>query len=273
MKSKRHVAILKNLRRQGAATISELATKLDVSEMTVRRDLDELAEHGLLQRTHGGAISLNFMEADPTFSQRRTINQQAKQAIARRAAELVNPGEQIILDSGTTVASICPYLEGKAPLTVITYSLPVAQALIHKSDINLICTGGAGNTATDSFVGPLAERVLAEVRVDKAFIGVSSVSLKEGFSNSHVDNLNLQRKVLEVARETFILADSTKFRRPAFWLVAALSAVSAIITDNGLSPEMATEYEEAGVRVLVAEPTDAEASSSLKIHSEHHNDE
>jgi DeoR/GlpR family transcriptional regulator of sugar metabolism len=252
--AQRQTAIVESLRRQGAASISELAGMLGVSAMTVRRDLDELERRGLLQRTHGGAVyNSPANEPDPPFSQRDKLQLNAKQAIGQKAAGLIKAGEQIILDSGSTVASSSAYLENKSGLTVITYSLPVIQALIQRPEINLVCTGGAADSQTNALVGPLAERVLEGVRVDKAFLGATSLSLEDGFSNSNLHNLTLQRILLRVARETYLLVDSTKFARPSFWLVAGLEALTGIITDEAIPGPTLQELERAGLKVLVAQ--------------------
>jgi DeoR/GlpR family transcriptional regulator of sugar metabolism len=256
--------IRETLRRQGAVTITELVQAFGVSAMTVRRDLEQLEQQGVLRRTHGGAIARVPQAPDPSFTQRDQLQQQAKDCIARYAAELVQDGDQIILDSGSTVAAMSPYLEQKQGLTVITYSIPVVRHLIHLEHIQLICTGGMGDPTTDALVGPLAERMLEGVRVDKAFLGATSISLEDGFSNSNLQNLALQRILLRVARETYVLADSTKFSRHPFWLVASLREVTAIITDEQAPTENVAQIEQAGISIKIASTHPPEEEEAQK---------
>ncbi len=247
----RQAMIRETLRKQGAVTITELVQALSVSAMTIRRDLEQLEQQGLLRRTHGGAVARVLLEPDPPFTQRDQIQQQAKSRIARLAAELVQDGEQIILDSGSTVAAMSPYLEQKQGLTVITFSIPVIKHLLHHEHIQLICTGGVGDPTTDALVGPLAERMLEGVRVDKAFLGATSISLEDGFSNSNLQNLALQRILLRVARASYLLVDSTKFACRPFWLVAQLQEVAGIITDEQAPTESVARIEQAGIPIKV----------------------
>jgi DeoR/GlpR family transcriptional regulator of sugar metabolism len=246
--------ILTQLRQQKAAGINELAKRLKVSAMTVRRDLDEMEQKGLLQRTHGGAVLTEtaLPDEDPPFVVRDNVQQPAKQAIAKLTTSLLKAGDQIILDSGSTVATMCNSLTSKVPLTVITYSLPVMQALMSLTHIKLIATGGFADPTINAFTGPLAEKVLEGVRVDKAFIGATSLSLEEGFSNSNLHNLTLQRLVLKASREVYLLVDHSKFSRPPFWLVERLENLTAIITDEQAPKEKLQQFQQAGVKVLVA---------------------
>lgn len=251
--SQRQLRIIELLRRQGGVAITELTQAFEVSAMTIRRDLDELGRQGLLQRTHGGAVALAAASAeDPTFTQRQQLRAAAKQAIARTAASLVAAHELILLDSGSTVAALAPLLTAAAELTVISYSLPVVQELAGTYGPRLICTGGSFDPAINAFVGPLAEQVLSDVRVDIAFLGASSVSAADGFSNSSLPNLALQRIALRGARRVYLLADSEKLSRPPFWIVAGMERVAALITDSGITPGARQALEQRGVEVIIA---------------------
>ena len=248
----RHAAILDELRHHGAVTIPSLAERLAVSEMTIRRDLDALDQRGVLQRTHGGAVLRDAASTDPSFTQRNQVHQPAKQAIAAQAAALITAGDRLILDSGSTVAALGAAFPSVEAVTVLTYSVPIINALAPVLGNQLICPGGTYDPAIDAFTGPLTEQVLADVRVDKAFLGATSIHVDDGFSNSHLQNLALQRIILRVAREVYVLADSTKFTRSSFWLVARLQAVTAIITDDGIPPEVVERITHAGTPVIVA---------------------
>lgn len=250
--SQRQLRIIELLRQHGVVVIAELAQALDVSTMTIRRDLDELSRQGVLERTHGGAIALHTPAVeDPTFSQRQQIRAGAKRAIARQATAHVQAGELILLDSGSTVAAMAPFLAPLSTVTVITYSLPVLHELAPVYGSRLIGTGGSFDPAINAFVGPLAEQMLSDVRVDKAFLGTSSVSVADGFSNSNLHNLALQRIALRAAREVYLLADSEKLTRPPFWLVTGLGSITTLITDAGIDMAAHTALEQHGVQVLI----------------------
>jgi DeoR/GlpR family transcriptional regulator of sugar metabolism len=250
----RHRVILDQLHRQGAVVINHLAESLHVSAMTIRRDLDEMSKQGLLRRTHGGAVSLAERRTqDPPFGQRRQFAIAEKQAIARQAAAYIGDGDRIILDSGSTVAALASFLGTHKRTTVITYSLPVLHELSGQLGNRLVCTGGACDTEIHALVGPLAEQMLNTVRVDKAFLGATSVSVEDGFSNSHLTNLALQRIVLAVAREVYLLVDSSKFQQSPFWLVAPVDTLTAIITDSGVSTATVESFSRAGIQVDVVD--------------------
>jgi DeoR family transcriptional regulator, fructose operon transcriptional repressor len=249
----RRQTILETLRQNGAVSITDLVQALGVSAMTVRRDLDELERRNLLRRTYGGAIAAGSATTDPSFQHRAQVQQPAKLAIARCAAELIMPGERLILDSGSTVAAMCPFLGEKADVTVISNSLPVMHGLADHPDISLICTGGLFDPSINAFGGPLAERVLEDVRVDRAFVGATSISLEDGFSNSNLYSLSLQRIMLRVARESYLLVDSSKFNRAPFWLVAPVNTLTGIITDTAAPAATSERLGQAGLRVLLVE--------------------
>jgi len=251
--SQRQLRIMELLRRQGVVAITELAQAFAVSAMTIRRDLDDLGRQGLLQRTHGGAVALAIGPVDdPIYTQRQQIRAAAKQAIARTAASLIASHELILLDSGSTVAAMAPLLTPLSDLTVISYSLPVIQELASAYGPRLISTGGSFDPAISAFVGPLAEQMLSEVRVDAVFLGASSVSAVDGFSNSSLPNLALQRIALRAARNVYLLADSEKLTRPPFWLVADMGQVTALITDSAITSGAQQALEQHGVQVVIA---------------------
>lgn len=257
----RHQHILELLRRTGAAAIGDLVQQLQVSPMTVRRDLDELSKQGLIQRTHGGAVLSSGGKADPPYTQRSALYTSAKTEIATYAAQYVSDGERVILDSGSTVAELAEHLVEHTTTTVITYSLPIIQSLAPSFGPRVVCTGGAVEPSINALIGPLAEQVLTGVRVDKAFLGATSVSVADGFSNSNLGNLALQRIVLSIAREVYLLVDSSKFSRTPFWLVSPLNAVTAVITDSEVSLEIREQFTQAGIPLIIA--TTAPASQDV----------
>ncbi len=249
--SQRHLVILETVRQQGFVTIAELVQRLQVSAMTIRRDLDDLSRQRLVERTHGGAVALDALSReDPTFVQRQVIQRPAKEAIAAAAAALVAERDYVILDSGSTVAAMATALESHPTATVISYSLPIVQALAPTYGTRLICAGGSFDPMINAFVGPLTQEMLSNVRVDKAFLGASSISINDGISNSNLSNLALQRIALRVAREIYVLADSSKFSRAPFWILTTLERVTGIITDASVPQGVQEELQRQGVRVI-----------------------
>lgn len=244
--------LLEAVRQRGVVTIQELADALHVSAMTVRRDLDELQAKGLVRRTHGGAVLHPGATVDPTFAQRSQTQAAVKQAIAAFAAGLIQPHDRLLLDSGSTIAALAEAMHHLHEAHVITHSLPVLHTLSRVTGMTLTATGGTYEPALEAFVGPGAEQTLADVRVDKAFLSATSVGLDDGFSNSHRQGLVIQREMLRVAREVYLLVDSSKFQRQPFWLVAPLRAVTAIVTDRSIPPTQVERLTAAGIRVLIA---------------------
>lgn len=236
--------------RQGIVSVRQLSNELDVSEMSIRRDLRALVSRGAVRRTHGGAMSLVRPSFDYPFDERQRLQIEAKHAIGRVAAELVTPGDTIFMSSGTTVAAMAPYLRECSRLTVVTNSVRVLQELLD-APITVISTGGVASAATGSLVGPIAESSVARLRVRKAFLGATGVSL-EGFSNSSLEEAAIQRQMAAAAAETYVLADHTKFGKLSLTIGLDLDRATRVITDRETREEDLKWLRGAGIDVLVA---------------------
>lgn len=246
----RQSLILAQVRDQGFITISDLVRAHQVSEATVRRDLDALAEQGQLRRLRGGAATIKdgvraendartFAEvaADPSFT--------TKQLIARRAATVVNEGDFIALDSGTTVACMCPFLFDRS-ITVATASLAVVQALETSATVDLIVIGGILRPSYRSMVGQLAVDTIMQLRFDKAFIGTSGVTDDGTVLDSSPSEVPMKQALMKCARKSLLLADSGKFPGSGLQRVANLPAFSVLVTNQPpaeqlLPPDATTE--------------------------------
>lgn len=220
--------------------LNQLAQDLGVSLSTTRRDLDDLEREGLVKRTHGGVMFIGDKDSLPVFKDRQSIMSAEKTAIGKKAAELVNEGDTIIIDGGTTPYQVALHLQRKN-IQVITNSLPVANLFADSTSAQLISTGGTLYPGTGVYLGPYAENMLKNVRAQKAFIGVAGIS-PEGFYNSNALVVETEKRMLEAASEIYVVADHTKFGRHDLAYLCDFNPIKAIITDSftGLMPQVPT---------------------------------
>jgi DeoR/GlpR family transcriptional regulator of sugar metabolism len=254
----RHDRILATLRADGAVRIADLATALDVSDMTIRRDLSELAARGLARKVHGGAVIPDEQTAsyEPGFARKADREGAEKDAIARAALELIQPGSAIALSAGTTTHALARQLAAAVdirPLTVVTNSLPVALTLFATGDHSLstVLTGGE-RTPSDALVGPLAETALATLRVDTAFLGAHGISAQSGLTTPNLAESATNRAIVASAGETVVLADHTKWHTTGLSRWAPLDDVDVLVTDSGLTQPNQDEAAEHVGRLVVA---------------------
>ncbi|MGP9537223.1 DeoR/GlpR family DNA-binding transcription regulator [Brachybacterium sp. AOP43-C2-M15] len=254
LSEERHQAIAAFVRRRGTVTVAALSADLGVSEATVRRDLDVLAEAGALRRVRGGATALRGSvrpEADlRSFADVAGTATAAKQAIAARACALVEDGEVIALDIGTTVAAMCPLLAERS-LTVVTASLAVVRSLAAAPDIDIVVLGGLLRPNYDSMVGTLTETALAQVRVDRAFLGAAGVRPDGAVLDSTPSEVPIKRGLLDVAASSYLLADHEKLPGSGFLEVARLSRFTALVTDRPPRPAQISLPDGEDVEVLL----------------------
>jgi|SRR5271157_5704837 len=246
--------VLEILARNGYRSVAELSADLRVSEMTVRRYLDKLENRALIKRTHGGAFAgQEMIEVD--YRVRETVRRAEKEAIGRAAWSLVQPGESIYIDAGSTTAYLALAMDDTRRITVVTNSTTVLQALEHKANIQTIVLGGKVHAASHSLVGHLAEEAVEQFRFTKAFLGTVGINLQEGLTQSNVDEVPVKKKVAANAREVIVLADSSKFNLDVLVMFLRLDQVHVVITDEGIRPADRTSLEEQGIRVIIADPT------------------
>lgn len=236
----RQTLILQEVSRTGAARISDLALALDVSEMTVRRDIDALAEAGQIEKVHGGAVAIFETSniSEPPFKATSMREQAAKDAIAATAAELVKPGASIALMGGSTVFAMAKNISHIPRITVVTNSLPVSDYLHREGNQNqvVILTGGM-RTPTDSFVGEFTIAALQRLNLDLAFVGTHGVDIQGGFSSPNLYEAETNRSVRQRAKKFVVLADHTKFGKVGFSTFAQLNETDLLITDSAMDPE------------------------------------
>jgi DeoR/GlpR family transcriptional regulator of sugar metabolism len=224
---------------------------LDVSEATIRRDLEQLAEEGWILRTHGGALRVEAAPAEPPIKSRMTENAPEKGAIGRAAAGLVHEGETVFLGSGSTVSEMVPHLLKVQGLTVITNSLPVVNALA-RSQIELIVIGGMFRSSEQSMVGHVAEQALHEFRADQAFMGIRGIDVAYGLTSDYLPEAVTDRAILSIASRCIIVADHSKFNRMGSVYLAPVTSADMIVTDAKADSETVAALRDAGVEVLIA---------------------
>jgi DeoR family fructose operon transcriptional repressor len=231
--------------------LETLCRELDASESSVRRDLDDLEEQGVLRRVCGGAVPAQPSASgafDFTVESGRFSDE--KNRIARLTAGLIHDGETVILDGGSTVAAVAGELASKS-LHIVTNSLPIAETLEARRNIELTLTGGYLDPRIRVMLGPLCEKMLSLIRADVLIMGIGSVS-EEGFSNNNTLVVGSEQKMIEIANRVIIVADHTKFGRSAMIPVAQLSAADTVVSDRELAPEYVELLRGKGIEVLLA---------------------
>jgi DeoR family transcriptional regulator, fructose operon transcriptional repressor len=242
---KRKQSIFQRLADTGEADIRELATALEVSEITIRRDLNQLAADGLLQRTHGGAIKVESPNPPFPFANKAAINVKAKEAIARRAAAGINDGDIVFLDCGSTVFHLCPFIKNKK-IRVITNSLPIIHELRDsQAGINLI--GGEFDAERQAIHGKMAEYHITKYRANRAFLGIDGISPRGLFANSEKE-ATLTMALAANSISAWLLCDSSKIGRETYWQFAGLQLIGTVITD---ATAAACQFlQQAGIAVI-----------------------
>ena len=236
--------------RQGYATLDELVRGLDVSESTIRRDLEALDLAGSIKRTHGGAIYSGEVRSMPAFDERTGTAAAEKRAIGLATAAIIEDGDTVLLDGGTTTLEVARALVGRR-VQVVTNSLPIAQLLASNQQTELILIGGYVYPRTGVALGPLAIATMETIRVGKAVLGAGGV-VPEGIYNSNSLLVETERQMMSCGQEIIIVADHTKFGRLALARLCGLDEVNQFVTDSGASDLSRALLEGAGAIVHVA---------------------
>lgn len=238
------------IQTQGFASLADLSERLRVSDSTIRRDLEYLEEQGDLKRTHGGV----FWTGSPTsmlmFEGRNGSSWERKRAIARRAAELIQDNETVLLDGGSTTYELARQLVGR-PLQVVTNSLPVANLFASSDTVDLIMLGGYIHVRTGVSLGPYANQLLAQINVGRAVLSIAGAD-SEGYYNSNLLLVETEQAMLRAADQAIIVADSSKFGRASLSRLCSLGDVHTVVTDSELSKSWRETIERAGVQLVLA---------------------
>jgi DeoR/GlpR family transcriptional regulator of sugar metabolism len=254
LKEERQRLILEALQENKKVTVQELSQRFGTSEVTIRRDLQELASGGMLRRAHRGAILVTPAPPEPPVMHRMTLEQHAKDNIARCAAGMVSDGDSIFIGSGSTCAYLARHLAARKNLTVVTNALNIATDLALASDnITTVVTGGVVRAPELSILGHITELSLEELRVSRVFMGMQAISIEGGLTTDHLPEVATTRKIIDMASDLTVLADHTKLNRMAAAYIYPVIRMTHLITDNGADAEFLARLEELGIRVIIPE--------------------
>ncbi|WMX48265.1 DeoR/GlpR family DNA-binding transcription regulator [Streptomyces roseicoloratus] len=266
----RRALILDEVRRRGGVRVNELTRRLNVSDMTVRRDLDALARQGMVAKVHGGAVPVGEASThEPGFEAKSVLELGAKEQIARAAARMVRPGTAIALSGGTTTYALARHLLDVPDLTVVTNSVRVAD-VFHEAQqegsgaetragaATVVLTGGV-RTPSDALVGPVADQAIRSLHFDALFLGVHGVSVEAGLSTPNLAEAETNRRLVRSARRVVVVADHTKWGTVGLSSFATLDEVDTLVTDAGLSGREREEMAEHLPGLVVAGEDDADA--------------
>ncbi len=250
MTVQRRAKILELIEQQGQVQVSALSNAFKVSSVTIRNDLAHLEKKNLLIRTRGGAIRPQRVAVDFKITEKAQKHFKEKQAIGRKAAELIQDGDTIILDSGTTTLEIAKNLGHFRELTVITNALNIAHLLADFQNIRVIVPGGILRKNALSLVGPTAESAIKNYFCDKLFLGVDGIDADFGISTPNVEEAYLNRIMIEISREVFVVTDSSKFNKRSFAFIAPMNQIHTVITDHNIPSTEKEKMEKIGVQVI-----------------------
>jgi len=248
----RHEFILKKLKENGKVNIMELIDEMEVSGVTIRKDLKLLEDKSLLFRTRGGGSINNPYAAERTINEKEFINSDEKQKIARAAMALIGMNDSITIGSGTTVFELARCLYPNKHLTVITPALKVGLELSNRPNVEVLQLGGLIRSNSSSVAGTYAERILSDISCGVLFLGVDGIDLDFGFSITNLSEATLNQKMIETAQIVVIMADSTKFDKRGLGKICGFEQVHYIITDSKIAEQVVATIEERGVKVIIA---------------------
>ncbi len=240
------------IRAQGIVRVSALSELLGVSEITIRRDLEQLEHEGVLERTHGGAIYSQRMRLEPLYTEKDRVHREEKRQIGAAAAALVADGETLLINSGSTTLQIFRHLADRENLRVITSNMGAVMET-RGLDLELIFVGGTYREQSNSLVGPLALHSLQQVYGTKCFIGVDGISRKYGLTTPVSQEAEIARTMIERTHgQVIVVADHSKLGVVADFMTAPIEKVDVLVVDNGFEESYRDELEELGIEIIVA---------------------
>jgi DeoR family transcriptional regulator, fructose operon transcriptional repressor len=248
------------IRSQGFISIPDLRVAMEVSESTIRRDLDALEAEGDVQRTHGGVFSTGPTATLKLFEHRRPEQWERKRQIAAAASGLIEDHDTVLLDGGSTTYELAKQLVGR-PLQIVTNSLPLASLFAANEQVDLVFLGGYVHSRTAVTLGPYANQMLASLNVQTAVLSVASAD-RRGFYNSNLLLVETERAMMACADKTVIVADSSKFGKSSLAKLCPLDRIHTLVSDSGLNAEWKQCLQAAGVQLLLAEEQPAASEQS-----------
>jgi DeoR family transcriptional regulator of aga operon len=251
LNEERRRAILEIVNRESRVLVLDLAKRFETSQVTIRKDLEALHAHGLIHRTHGGALpAREGALEDPTLREKEKLHHQEKLRIAEAAAAMVQEGQVLILDSGTTTTEIARAMRNFRNLTIVTNAVNIAAELSGTA-VEVILTGGTLRKNSFSLVGPIAEETLHRLHADVLFLGVDGFDVQYGLSTPNLLEAKVNRVMVEIAKRKVAVCDSSKFGRRSLSLIAPPAALDAVITDRSVPKSDLRALKKAGIEVTL----------------------
>lgn len=251
LNEERRRAIFELLSRNGRVLVTDLARQFETSQVTIRKDLEILHGHGLLHRTHGGALpAREGALEDPTLREKEKLHHKEKLRIAAAAAHMVKEGQVVILDSGTTTTAIARALRNFHNLTIVTNAVNIAAELAGTA-VEVILTGGTLRKNSFSLVGPIAEDTLRRLNADVLFLGVDGFDVRYGLSTPNLLEAKVNRVMVEIAKRRVVVCDASKFGRRSLSLIVATEGLHQVITDRAIPKPDLRALKKAGIEVTL----------------------
>lgn len=251
-KEERHSFILQTLFKQGTLQVSNLSELLNVSSVTIRKDLTELEKSNKLYRSHGKAILINPFTNNRSVNEKERLNPNEKSLIGREAAKMITRDDSIILASGTTIHAMARCIKPIHRLTVVSASLQASEILAQDECIDVIQLGGNLRHSSLSVVGQYSKRIFEGCSFSKLFIGVDGIDFEYGFTTTDLREAELNQEMMKAAQKTIVLADSSKFGRRGFARIGMMDQIDLIITDANVKPAVVNQIEELGIDLVIA---------------------
>jgi DeoR/GlpR family transcriptional regulator of sugar metabolism len=252
----RRIAILEQIAQDQMLTVTDLSQRFEVSEVSIRRDLDRLAQHGLLKRVHGGAVAIPDTALNQSYAAKIQRHIEEKECIGRAAAKLIEPGDQLIFDGSTTALQVARNIAGdllsSGNLTIVASSLPIVQELGHWKGVHVILLGGLYLPEFRSFVGPQTLLHLQGLHLDKAFIGTDGLTLARGATGSNILEAEVDRTMAQSASEVILVADSSKIGQTGLTTIVPIEDIDKLITDEGAPDDFVEALRGQGIDVILA---------------------
>ena len=248
----RRQRIMQQIVETGSVQVGDLVERYGVSAVTIRSDLNHLESQGLISRSHGGARLLRTPPQEHGIREKDSLNQPLKDAIGKAASQLVKPGDNIIIDSGSTTMALARYLRDHRDITVMTNGLNIAWELANAPGVKVLMTGGLLRKQSLSLQGSQAEASLGSFSFDTLFLGVDGLDLQFGLTTHHEPEASLNHRMVERARRIVVLTDSSKFGKVGLHRIARLDALHTLITDDRISSDHRDGLQKLGVEVIIA---------------------
>ena len=235
----------------GQVKVNELSEYFKVSDVTIRNDLIQLESKGFLVRTRGGGIKFQRTGIDHKLNEKAKQHSSEKQAIGKKASELIKDEDTVIIDSGTTTSELTQNLKGIKNLVVITNALNITSQLVNNDNVKVIMLGGMIRHNSLSLIGPIAENNVNDYYCDKLFLGVDGIDSNYGITTPNLEEANLNKRMVDISKEIIVLADSSKFLRRSFAFIAPISKINTVITDKNIPQEEFNSLQHQGVKVIL----------------------